>query len=86
MRNQTKIAVVASILVFLLGFSWYFVEWDVYSHHKILSAPAEYEYIDKTIMEMTASTIMASIVCIVGGVTGFILVAPKDVLKNGLNR
>ena len=84
MRNQTKIAVVASILVFILGVSWYFAEWDYYSHRKVEVVSAEYEYIEKPQAEILGSTIMAMVFCFAAGVGVFALGAPSEIWRNGV--
>lgn len=84
MRNQTKVALLASILVFILGIAWYAAEWDYYSHRKILVTPPEYEYVEKTPMEITGSVIMGVICSLGAGLTAFAVIAPSGVLKDAV--
>ena len=84
MRNQTKIAVVASILVFIIGVSWYFAEWEYYSHRRHEVVSVEYEYIEKSQMEMFGSTMLAIVFCSAIGVAVFALAVPSEVWRNGI--
>lgn len=83
MRNQTKFALVASILAFTLGVAWFASEWSYHSYRSVLVIPAEYETVEKTPIEKAGTGIALTTFCLGIALVIFLVVAPKDILTDG---
>lgn len=83
MRNQTKMALVVSLLILGLSFGGLLQSWDYYAHQQIQVNPPKYETVERSIEGKIGQIVICSSFILVASLVAFILIAPKEWITNG---